>query len=107
GDLHFGAARIHETLEESQALIAGGHAGEVPGGGVTGTAFAGSVEILLALVDIAGGKILRVDALSSSGLRFRDVLPGVDEGGQPRELLVRHREARHRVAPIANHGPDL
>src|SRR5204863_375390 len=81
GHLGFGAPRIHEALDEPQTGIARGDAGEVAGGRVASIALAGSVEVLLALIDIAGGEILRVDSLPLPALRFRDVLPGVDKGG--------------------------
>jgi hypothetical protein len=74
---------------------------------MAGVTFAGSAEVLLSLVDIAGQKILRVDALSSSFLRFRDDPLRLDKSDQPQEFLVRHCEARHTAASIAHYGADL
>src|SRR5471030_1273781 len=70
GHLRFGAAGIHEALEEFQPVVAGGDAREVAGGGVAGIAFARSVEILLALVDVAGGQVRRVDTFAAAFLRL-------------------------------------
>jgi hypothetical protein len=40
-------------------------------------------------------------------LRFGDVFPGVDEGCERREFLVRNGKARHVVAAIAHDWADL
>src|SRR6185503_2792713 len=64
GHLGFSATGIHQPLHQSQTFLTCGHAREVSRSGVTRTTLTGAIEVLLTLLDIASGKVLRVDALA-------------------------------------------